>query len=62
MVKEKYKSLMMAEDSKIDTLAQDIADMIVENDLDGETMQAILEMAGMDEQMYTQLTVLYDGR
>jgi hypothetical protein len=37
-----------------------IIELIKEIDIDGETMQYILEKVGMDEQMYSQLLHKYE--
>ena len=41
-------------------LVEDIIERLKDADLDGETMQYILEKIGMDYQMYKQLNVKYD--
>ena len=41
-------------------VVNNIIGLINEMELDGETIQDILEQTGMDEQMYKQLTVKYN--
>tara|TARA_R100001594_G_scaffold106540_1_gene141019 strand:- start:1680 stop:2069 length:390 start_codon:yes stop_codon:yes gene_type:complete len=43
-----------------DETTEDIIEMIKERDIDGATMQYILERTGLDYQMYKQLNVEYN--
>ena len=49
-------SLRMAESPAVAQKVKQIIKLLVEIDVDGETMQYILEQVGMDEQMLHQLT------
>jgi len=47
---------------ELETITEDIIEMIKERDIDGATMQYILERTGLDYQMYKQLNVEYNDK
>ena len=58
MLKDLYSKLIVLTKTK----AEDIIEMIQEREIDGETMQYILEQTGLDYQMYKQLNVEYNNK
>ena len=56
LLKESY---MMSVDSNVNSAVLQVLSILKDANIDGETMQYILEELGMDEQMWKQLNVKY---
>ena len=56
LLKESY---MMSVDSDVNSAVLQALSILKDANIDGETMQYILEELGMDEQMWKQLNVKY---